>query len=78
MAAHKRTKGQRDRELVKMAKMWVPGIPQSEISRRFRITQAQVSHDLKDIHQRLLPIDIQETSEAKKDRLLDLAVFKLE
>jgi predicted transcriptional regulator len=78
MAAIKRTKVQRDRQLVKMTKLWVLGHSQSDIAKKFGITQQQVSYDIKEIRNRLLPENIQEMKEARTDRMMELAMFKQE
>jgi hypothetical protein len=78
MPAHKRTKLQRDRELVRVTKLWVLGHSQRDIAAKFGITQQQVCHDLKEVRKRLLPLTADEMNEARSARLLDLAVIKLE
>jgi predicted transcriptional regulator len=61
-----------------MTRMWVRGHSQREIAKKFGITQPQVCHDLKEIRERLLPEDTQQMKEARKDRLMELAMFKQE
>ncbi len=49
MAKPKRTEAQRQDDLRELAKMYLAGVPQSEMAARFKVSQPQVSYDLASI-----------------------------
>ena len=52
MPARKRTKAQREDDLLRIAEMHAQVMSQSEIAAVFGVTQPQICHDLKEIHRR--------------------------
>ncbi len=48
----KRTKAEREEQLIAIAAMHVLGAKHREIAARFVLTQSQISRDLKEIHRR--------------------------
>ena len=78
MAAHKRTKAQRDNHLALMFKMWVRGATQTQIAEKFGLTQQQVSFDLKEARLLSLPVNADELKKARADRMIELGLVKQE
>src|SRR2546425_9240796 len=78
MPARKRTKLQRDEQLGLITKMAIRGVPQSQIAKKFGLTQQQVSHDLKEVRARLLPLQTDHVLQARAERMTELALIKQE
>jgi hypothetical protein len=78
MAAHKRTKMQREADLVIMTSMWIRGKTQKEIAEKFGLTQGQISHDLKEVHVRVAALNSEVMAKKRAQRLTELAEIKRE
>jgi hypothetical protein len=70
MPGHKRTKTQREEQLVRIAEMHAGGMPQREIARQFGLTQAQICRDLKEIYQRWAAADNKPDLKVVRERVL--------
>lgn len=75
MAAPKRTKIQREKDLLRTAELYLKGWPQYEIARELKVSQPQIAYDIKDLISRwkekaVMNIDERKAEElAKIDRL---------
>ena len=77
-SGRKRTKAQRDAHLEKIASMHFRGLRQKEIAEKFGLTQAQISHDLKEIYKRMPLVDRPKSDRYRKRNLGELAEIKRE
>jgi len=77
-SGRKRTKAQRDADLEKIASMHFRGLRQKEIAEKFGLTQAQISHDLKEIYKRMPLVDRPKSDRYRKRNLGELAEIKRE
>lgn len=78
MPAHKRTKAQRDKQILEMFKMWVRGATQGEIAKHFGVHQTQVSHDLKELCDADILDRKEEVKRLRSERLMELSLVKQE
>jgi hypothetical protein len=57
-AVRKRTKLQREAQLIQIAELHIRNTPPHEIAAKFGLSQSQISLDLKEIYQRLAPTSV--------------------
>lgn len=69
MAAPKRTKVQRERDLADIAQMYLQGKTQVEIAEKLEISQQQVSYDLKILQDRWRKAALRDLDTAKAEQL---------
>lgn len=73
MAAHKRTKDERERDLARLSEQYLRGVPQWKIAEMFGVSQQQVSRDLRELRRRWL-----QSSQANMDELIARELAKID
>jgi hypothetical protein len=74
--ARKRTKLQREDDLIQVAGMHLKLVPQTEIAKRFGLSQAQISKDIAEIHLRWKPEKRDDLETLKSRALAELRELK--
>lgn len=69
LAAPKRTKFERERDLLEISRLYLQGITQAEIGQRLGVSQPQISYDLRVLRNRWLQSSIVNIDEAKAREL---------
>ena len=69
MAKRKRTKLQRENQLVEILEMHYQRIPLKKIAAHFNVSESQIKKDLTAIHRQLLPENASERFKAQKRSL---------
>jgi hypothetical protein len=69
MAENKRTKVQRENDLVKISQLYLAGSTQAEIAAQLGVTQPQISYDLKELRKGWLESSLVNLDEAKAQEL---------
>jgi hypothetical protein len=69
MAANKRTKWERERDLERISREYLRGKTQQEMAQLFGVSQAQISYDLKVLHKRWLDASLLNMAQAKAREL---------
>ena len=69
MAPTKRTPTQRESDLQETARLYLHGVFQADIAKKLKVSQAQISHDLKTIRGRWLASSIVDISQVKAKEL---------
>jgi len=69
MAAPKRTKFEREKDLLEISHLYLQGITQAEIGQRLDVTQQQICYDLKILRKRWLQSSIVNINEVKAKEL---------
>ena len=72
MAAPKRTRVQREKDLEQVASLYLRGVKQSEIATQLKLSQQQISYDLADLQKRWKEAALFNLDEARRRELLKL------
>src|SRR5579872_3453943 len=76
MSGHKRTKQQREQDLIEMANMMVDDVPQVEIAKRFNLSKGQISKDIAEIRRRWKKEGDPDLASARAKYILELKQVK--
>lgn len=78
MASHKRTKEQRERDLVELSELYVRGYSQEQMAKRFGVTRAQIRYDLTEIRENWVAQQVANFDEMKAVELQKLDCLEQE
>lgn len=78
MAAPKRTKDERERDLAKLAENYLHGMSQWQIAQEFGVSQAQICRDLQTLRKRWLESSLRDFDELKAQELAKIDQLEAE